>query len=130
MVLVFFGLFFLQMTLRKNNFSPKILKFFRLMDKPSFFNTEVDVNENLPPYWNCLSGTEQKKWYSNEVYMRNSLQIATISNDALERLRTSKNKKKHQHVDKHHDLCIDKDSHILGTCNYDILNNDFYASSF
>lgn len=28
----------------------------------------VDVDENLDPYWCSIIGKEQKEWYTNEVY--------------------------------------------------------------
>lgn len=55
----------------------------------SKFDQDIDVDENLAPYWNSLPSSQQKVWYANEVYLRNSLGLKTIDDTNLELLRVS-----------------------------------------
>jgi len=41
----------------------------------SKLDQDIDIDEGLDPYWNCLSGSEQKVLYTNEVYNRKKLGI-------------------------------------------------------
>lgn len=60
--------------------------------KKAKWNEDYNLDEDLAPYFNSLSGSEQKVMYANEVYYRNAHEIKTISDEALEKLRTCKNK--------------------------------------
>ena len=37
-------------------------------DSPSILGADLD--EDLPNFWNALSGVEQKVWYATELYNR------------------------------------------------------------
>lgn len=58
--------------------------------KSSKLDQDLDVNENLPAYWSCIPGEEQKVWYAKEVYMREVLGLKTIDDKQVEKLRTFK----------------------------------------
>lgn len=45
----------------------------------SQLNADLDVDEDLPNYFQALPGMEQKSWYANEIYLRNRLGFKTIS---------------------------------------------------
>ena len=79
-------------------------------------NGESHINENLDPYWSCLTGMEQKKWYANEIYIRKYVGIKTLSDSALEKLRTAKRG--------------EGEKYIFNTTNFDILSNMRYADLF
>ena len=68
-------------------------------------------DENLGTYFEHLNGFLQKEAYTNEIYMREELQIETQFEDSLNSLRTTKNK---------------KDKTIDGVPNYQILANRQY----
>lgn len=51
-------------------------------------STRVEVDEGLGSYWNSLPGSKQKAMYAKEVYSRHHLNIRTMDDACLERLRT------------------------------------------
>ena len=65
-------------------------------------------------YWKSILGFDQKRWYSQELYMRDQLGLSIIDDDALEQLRTKKRRGKL----------------ISNIPNYDILSNYRYADDF
>ena len=76
---------------------------------------EVDVDEALASYWESLKGLHQKILYTNEVYMRNALQLKTLADSAFkDSLRKSKRAKKV----------------IFGVPDYEILSNPRYCQDF
>lgn len=77
---------------------------------------KADVDENLANYWQAISGIEQKLWYSNEVYDRYNTGVQAMSDEALEKLRTSQ-RSKHK-------------KHIKGNANYKVLFNMQYQQKF
>ena len=77
-----------------------------------------DIDENLPSYWNAMTGNDQKNWYAFELYYRKKFGIQNLSDEQLERLRTGKiDKKKFK-------------KYIDGDCNYEILSNLKYQQEF
>lgn len=54
------------------------------------------VDENLPKYWDSITGMEQKKWYVRELYNREVLGIQTIDDVAFNNLK--KKIRKHKYV--------------------------------
>jgi len=84
----------------------------------SKLDSDLDVDEDLLDYWSAIPGPKQKTWYANEVYMRNSLKLKTLTSENLEKLRTSKIDQKL------------KKKQISNTVNYEILTNRFYAEGF
>lgn len=83
-------------------------------DKKKMYNAEVFVDEAIDPYFESLTATDQKQWYANEVYLQNKLQIKTLSDENLEKLRTNQKSNKV----------------IQGCPNYDILFNPDYQHIF
>ena len=73
-----------------------------------------DVTENLGPYWKNIRGKDQMAWYCSEVYQRERLNVKTIDDQALEKLRTSKRRNKY----------------FDGACNYSTLANLEYCDTF
>ncbi len=51
---------------------------------------DKDVDENLPSYWDAMTGNDQKNWYAFELYYRKKLGIQNLTDDQLEKLRTGK----------------------------------------
>ena len=78
------------------------------------FNLKVDLNENLGNYWKCISGIDQKRWFTKEIYLRSKLKIRTIDDMNLTLMGNTGRDEK----------CI------TNTCNYDILQNEKYADAF
>ena len=78
------------------------------------FNLKCDLNENLGNYWKCISGLDQKRWFTKEIYLRNTQKIRTIDDYNLTLMGLSGRGEK----------CISN------TCNYDILQNEKYADAF
>lgn len=78
--LIFLPVFIFK--LRFNNLVSRILTCLRLLEKPAAMDLEcnlaVDVNENLGNYWKCLSGIDQKRWFTKELYLREVLKIKTL----------------------------------------------------
>ena len=62
--MVFFYLFMYIITKVYFVFIKPLLKQIDSLEK------DVDIDEGLDPYWNCLSGSQQKVIYTNEVYSR------------------------------------------------------------
>ena len=91
-----------------------VLKRSGVFSKTTKLDQDLDVNENLPAYWSCIPGEEQKVWYTKEVYLREVMDLKTIDEKQLEKLRTFKRGKKK----------------FAGSVNYDILSNRFYADAF
>lgn len=77
-------------------------------------NLKIDVDENLGNYWKCLSGIDQKRWFTKEIHLRKTLKIRTLDDYNLSLLS--------------HSLRGHKT--ISNLCNYDILSNDRYADAF
>jgi hypothetical protein len=51
------------------------------------------IDEQLGTFWECIPGLEQKRWYTNELYLRNELKIQPIVDlPSFERLRTTQRK--------------------------------------
>ena len=82
MILIIIGAFLLKRTLGF------ILQIVGIISQNSMLDRNLDVNENLPPYWNCIPGEEQKVWYTKEVYIRELLDLKTVDDKQLEELRT------------------------------------------
>ena len=38
-------------------------------------------DENLEPYWQNLNGTDQKRWFVQEIYFRKELNIKTMNDE-------------------------------------------------
>ena len=72
------------------------------------------TNEDLGNFFECLSGIQQMRWFAQEHYNRKFLGIKQLDDGALEKLRTSKQKKKM----------------ILNLCDFDIMKNERYTDSF
>jgi len=53
------------------------------------WNITLSVDENLDPYWNCLPGMKQKRWFTQETRLRGTLNMGNISSNSLEQLRTA-----------------------------------------
>ena len=50
------------------------------------------INSNLyNSFFGVLSSTNQKSWYTNEIYYRNQFGFKSLSDENLEILRTKKN---------------------------------------
>jgi hypothetical protein len=74
----------------------------------------IDIpEESLAPYWNSLTGVAQKRWYANEVWMKNEMGLKTVDEKAFEMLRTAKRSENH--------------TYIKGTPNYEIIQNMQYC---
>ena len=50
---------------------------------------EDNIDEGLGELFDCMSGKEQKEMYATEVYNRKSLNLRSMSDESLERLRTA-----------------------------------------
>jgi len=50
------------------------------------------VDENLPNYWNSLSGLDQKRWFTREAHLRDFIHVKTMGDDQFEMLRKEKRK--------------------------------------
>lgn len=63
-------------------------------DKHLKYKWEEDCNldEDLGTYWESISGSEQKVMYATEVYYRNNFGIKAYTDEAFEKLRTTKNR--------------------------------------
>lgn len=46
------------------------------------------IDENLDSYFMCLTGIDQKRWYTKELYLRKKLDIKSINDDAFAKLQT------------------------------------------
>lgn len=46
-----------------------------------FDNKELIVNENLGQFWQCLSGIDQKRWFTQEQYFRKHLKLSRLDDD-------------------------------------------------
>lgn len=57
-----------------------------------------DVDEGLSNYWHALSGIEQKLWYANECYNRFNTGVKALSDESLEKLRTSQRNRNKKHI--------------------------------
>ena len=77
-------------------------------------NLAVDVNEKLGNYWKCLSGIDQKRWFTKELYLREELKIKTLDDYNMSLISLGQRGEK----------CIS------GICNYDILRNERQADVF
>ena len=75
---------------------------------------KISYDENLGLFWECLTGLDQKRWFTKEIHHRSQLHIQTMDSHQLEHLRTCKRGPKF----------------IQNTCNYDILENIKYQSLF
>ena len=53
---------------------------------------DFNLDEPLDTYFESISGSDQKVMFATESYYRKKFGIKTISDDALEKLRTTKNK--------------------------------------
>jgi len=73
-----------------------------------------DVDEDLGTYYECLSAGDRKRWLAEEVYNRNKLGVATMTESTLEKIRTVKSRKRQ----------------IQSTPNYEILSNDKYIAAY
>lgn len=71
---------------------------------------EVEVDEKLGSYFECLGEGERKRWLAEEVSNRHRLGIQTIGGWTMEKIRTTLRGKKT----------------IKGTANYEILSNERY----
>lgn len=77
---------------------------------------KADVDEGLSNYFHALSGIEQKLWYTNECYNRFNTGVKALSEESLEKLRTSQ-RNRHK-------------KHIKGNASYKILFNIQYQQRF
>lgn len=48
-----------------------------------------DVDEKLPSFWECLTGDDQKIWYSSEIYSKYMFGIKSVDDDTINLLRTT-----------------------------------------
>ena len=85
-----------------------------MFSKTSIIDMDLDIDEGLDPYWNCLSGSQQKILYATEVYYKNKFGIKNFDDEQMEKLRTGQKMKKE----------------IDGEPNYDILQNTLYQDKF
>ena len=74
---------------------------------------EMDFNENLGSYFECIIGQEQKRWFTKETHMRNKLNIKQVDDTCYEFLKKSHRKRKY----------------IMNITNFDILFNPDYAEN-
>jgi hypothetical protein len=58
------------------------------------WDLKVKVDEFLGSYWDNMSGSTQMRCYAHELHNQHHLGIKTLDENALEKLRTSKRKKK------------------------------------
>lgn len=42
-----------------------------------------DVDEGLPPFWQCLTGDDQKIWYASEIYSKYMFGIKSVDDDTI-----------------------------------------------
>lgn len=75
---------------------------------------DVEVDEKLGSYYECVSVKDRKRWYVEELYNNKRLGVKTIDERALEMLRTTK----------------PKDKKLKAAPNYEILSNQKYAALF
>ena len=52
------------------------------------------LEEDSAPFYQCLNGLNQKRWFTRETYFRNVLNVKLMDDDQYEELRTSKRQKK------------------------------------
>ena len=75
---------------------------------------DVEVDEDLGSYFECVPTYYKKRWVAEEVYMRKCLGLKTLSNRALHRIRTTRGKNKT----------------LKNSPNYEVLSNDKYVAMF
>ena len=75
---------------------------------------KLDVHEGLDNYWNSLKDYDRQEWIDDEKHLRTRFGIKVLEDDQYESLKNSK---------EGHKL-------ILGTPNYEILNNPSYMARF
>lgn len=54
---------------------------------------ETNIREELGGFWYSLTGDDQKKWYTDEVYTKHMYGIETVDKDALNQMRTADRRK-------------------------------------
>jgi hypothetical protein len=79
------------------------------------YNILLKVDENLGCFWNCIKGQQQLRWYARELHSIASLNIISVNENSLEKLRTSKRTEK---------IILNR------TINYDILEDWSYIDKF
>ena len=72
------------------------------------------IDEGLGDFNNCLKGIDLKKWYAEELYNKNKLNVHILDDKQLEMIRTGKRGRRH----------------LINTPNYNILSNTIYAEKF
>lgn len=75
------------------------------MQKGEIDADDLNVDENLGKYWQCISGQDQKRWFTKESHLRKQLNIRQLDDENYEQLQTQKRGK--------HFIC--------NTINYDLL---------
>jgi len=75
---------------------------------------DINIDEALGHYSECLSGIDQKRWYCQEQYNRKYLGIETMDHEQLYLLQT----------------CKRQDRLMMNIPNYDIMSNIRYCDSF
>lgn len=90
----------------------KLLKELRGID--IYWNIDLQVNENLGNYWNCIKGQLQLRWFTKELHLNQNLGIKTLDSGGMEKLKTTQRKEKY----------------ISNIINYDILANQRYIDKF
>ena len=84
-----------------------------MSDKTKKQNLQI-TDENLEDYWENLNGTDQKRWFAQEIYFRKELNIKTMNDEMFQNIKTLQRKGKY----------------IKDLYNYDILANLDYADDF
>lgn len=69
-----------------------------------------DLSLDIQPFFECISGLEQKKWYAMALHQQQQLHLATMEPNQLELLRTSN--------------LMSRKVVINGIPNYEITSND------
>lgn len=99
-IIIFIGTFF-------NNVFTTCLEKVDVCEKQK----EIDIDENLGNYFDCLTLLSRKSWYIEEMHLRQKFDIETLNDRALTRIKEAKNK-----------------SRVIKDCpNYEITSNFKYA---
>ena len=82
-----------------NSMLKKLLLKIRLLKQPDYcdedWNIVKVVDEKLGEYWQCLTGLDQKRWFTKEIYQRNKLKISQLEDSSISILRHVKRGQKY-----------------------------------
>lgn len=95
-----------------------VAKFIGILKNSEAYNKISDpkscVDEKLGTYFNCIDGLQQKRWFAKETYLRNKLNIKTLSDLSYKKLKNNSR----------------GTNFISNTINFDILSNIEYSDKF